>query len=72
MLEVLNQPYVMTARAKGLVDWKVTWGHAVRNALIPLVTIVGLQVGTLLSGAFIVENVFAYPGIGQLAYPGHQ
>jgi peptide/nickel transport system permease protein len=67
MLEVLSQPYVMTARAKGLADWKVTWGHAIRNALIPQVTIVGLQAGTLLSGAFIVENVFAYPGMGQLA-----
>jgi ABC-type dipeptide/oligopeptide/nickel transport system permease component len=67
MLEVLNQPYVVTARATGLANWRVTWGHALRNALIPQVTIVGLQVGTLLSGAFIVENVFAYPGMGQLA-----
>jgi peptide/nickel transport system permease protein len=48
----------------------VTLGHALRNALIPLVTIVGLQAGALLSGAFIVENVFAYPGMGQLAIQG--
>lgn len=67
MLEVLNQNYVVTARAKGLAEWRVTWGHALRNALIPQVTIIGLQVGALLSGAFIVENVFAYPGMGQLA-----
>lgn len=67
MLEVLNQPFVVTARAKGLTAWRVTWGHALRNALIPQVTIVGLQAGALLSGAFIVENVFAYPGMGQLA-----
>jgi ABC-type dipeptide/oligopeptide/nickel transport system permease component len=70
MLEVLNQPYVTTARAKGLAAWRVTWGHALRNALIPQVTIVGLQAGALLSGAFIVENVFAYPGMGQLAIQG--
>jgi ABC-type dipeptide/oligopeptide/nickel transport system permease component len=70
LLEVLNQPYVVTARAKGLPAWRVTTGHALRNALIPLVTIVGLQAGALLSGAFIVENVFAYPGMGQLAIQG--
>jgi ABC-type dipeptide/oligopeptide/nickel transport system permease component len=67
MLEVLNQDYVRTARAKGLHDVSVVWRHALRNALIPVVTIVGLQIGGLLSGAFIIESVFAYPGIGALA-----
>jgi ABC-type dipeptide/oligopeptide/nickel transport system permease component len=70
MLEVLNQPYIVTARAKGLSTWRVTIGHALRNALLPQLTIVGLQVGALLSGAFIIENVFAYPGMGQLAIAG--
>lgn len=67
MLEVLGQDYVRTAWAKGLRERVVVMRHALRNALIPVVTIVGLQVGGLLSGAFIVESVFAYPGIGQLA-----
>lgn len=67
MLEVLNQDYVRTARAKGLRDVTVVWRHALRNALIPVVTIIGLQIGGLLSGAFIIESVFAYPGVGALA-----
>jgi len=67
MLEVLNQDYVRTARAKGLKETVVVARHALRNALIPIVTIIGLQVGGLLSGAFIIEAVFAYPGIGMLA-----
>ena len=70
MLEVLGQPYIVTARAKGLPERRVMAVHALRNALIPQVTIVGLQTGALLSGAFIVENVFAYPGMGQLAVAG--
>lgn len=67
MLDVLNQDYVRTARAKGLREWRVIMGHAFRNALVPIVTILGLQIGGLLSGAFIIEAVFAYPGIGMLA-----
>lgn len=67
MLEALNQDYVRTARAKGLRNITVVWRHALRNALIPVVTIIGLQIGGLLSGAFIIESVFAYPGIGALA-----
>ncbi len=67
MLDVLNQDYVRTARAKGLVEWIVVMRHAFRNALVPIVTILGLQIGGLLSGAFIIEAVFAYPGIGMLA-----
>jgi len=67
MLDALNQDYVRTARAKGLKSYRVVTLHALRNALIPIVTIIGLQIGGLLSGAFIIESVFAYPGVGQLA-----
>lgn len=66
MLEVLAQDYVRTARAKGLVENKVVYLHALRNALLPIVTIIGLQFGTLLGGAVITETVFAWPGIGRL------
>ncbi len=65
MLEALGEPYVVTARAKGLSQPAVVQ-RALRNALIPSVTVIGLQIGGLLSGAFVVENVFAYPGLGQL------
>jgi ABC-type dipeptide/oligopeptide/nickel transport system permease component len=65
MLEALGEQYVVTARAKGLPSRSVV-DHALRNALIPSVTVIGLQIGGLLSGAFVVENVFAYPGLGQL------
>ncbi len=66
MLEVLSQDYVRTARAKGLNEPRVILNHAIRNALLPIVTIVGLQFGGLLSGAFIIEAVFAWHGIGEL------
>jgi peptide/nickel transport system permease protein len=66
MLEVLRQDYVRTARAKGLQDQKVIYRHALRNALLPIITIIGLQFGTLLGGAVITETVFAWPGIGRL------
>lgn len=66
MLEVLRQDYVRTARAKGLGEERVVNYHALRNALIPVVTIVGLQLGTLLSGAVLTESVFAWPGVGRL------
>ena len=66
MLEVLRQDYVQTARAKGLTERVVVYGHALRNALLPVVTIVGLQFGTLLGGAVLTETVFGWPGIGQL------
>lgn len=65
MLEVLNQDYITTARAKGLAERTIVYHHALRNALIPIVTILGLQFGALLSGAFIIETVFAWPGIGR-------
>jgi peptide/nickel transport system permease protein len=67
MLEVLRQEYVVTARAKGLSNYVVTVGHALRNALIPTVTIVGLQFGYLLGGTVVVETVFAREGIGRVA-----
>lgn len=67
MLEVLGQDYIRTARAKGLSERVVIYKHALKNALIPVVTIVGLQFGYLLGGAFIIEVVFAYHGIGEAA-----
>ncbi|ACZ40827.1 nickel ABC transporter permease [Sphaerobacter thermophilus] len=67
MLEALSGDYVRTARAKGLREWWVVIRHALRNALIPIVTMLGLQIGGLLSGAFIIEAVFGYSGIGLLA-----
>jgi len=65
MLEVLGEDYVRTARAKGLPAWRVVGVHALRNALIPVVTIVGLQVGTLLAGAVLTETIFSWPGVGK-------
>lgn len=67
MLEVLEQDYMRTARAKGLRERTVIVRHALKNALIPIVTLIGLQFGGLLGGAFIVETIFGWPGIGQLA-----
>lgn len=65
MLEALRQDYVRTARAKGLTQRRVMYGHALRNALIPTVTLLSLSFGGLLGGAFLIEIVFAWPGIGQ-------
>ena len=65
MLEVLREDYVRTARAKGLPRWRVIGIHALRNALIPVVTVIGLQVGTLLAGAILTETIFSWPGIGK-------
>jgi peptide/nickel transport system permease protein len=70
MLEVLGQDYVRTARAKGLGSGSVTVRHALRNALIPVVTVFGLQFGNLLAGAVIVETVFSRPGLGRLIVGG--
>jgi len=67
MLEVLGSDYIRTARAKGLSEWVVTFKHALRNALMPVVTIAGLQFGHLISGAVLVETVFSWPGLGTLA-----
>lgn len=70
VLEVMNEEYVVTARAKGLAEQQVLWRHVLTNALIPIVTVVGLELGTLLSGSIIVETVFAWPGIGSLLITG--
>lgn len=66
MLEVLRADYVRTARAKGLVERAIVYGHALRNAMLPVVTVVGHQFGTLLGGAVLTETVFGWPGMGQL------
>ncbi len=65
MLEVLQEDYVRTARAKGLPTWRVVGLHALRNALITVVTVIGLQVGVLLAGAILTETIFAWPGVGK-------
>jgi dipeptide transport system permease protein len=65
MLEVLSEDYVRTARAKGLPPLRVIGLHALRNALIPVVTVIGLQVGVLLAGAILTETIFSWPGIGK-------
>lgn len=70
MIEILNQPYVTTARAKGLNERAVVLGHALKNAMIPVLTILGLQVANLLSGAVVVESIYARQGIGTLAVRG--
>lgn len=67
MLEVLRQDYIRTARAKGVTDRRMIYRHALKNAMIPVVSIVGLQFASLLGGAVIVETVFGWPGIGRLA-----
>lgn len=66
LLEVLNRDYVRTARAKGLRGITVVYGHALKNALLPVVTVVGVQFGALLGGAIVIEVVFAWPGVGRL------
>jgi peptide/nickel transport system permease protein len=67
MLEVLGQNFVTTARAKGLSERSVILGHALKNAAVPVVTLIGLQFGTLLGGAVVTETIFAWPGVGRLA-----
>src|SRR5437667_119524 len=67
VLEVLRADYIRTARAKGVAEWLVVVKHTLKNAALPIVTITGLQFGTLLGGAVVTETVFAWPGIGRLA-----
>lgn len=67
-LEVMNQEYVATARAKGLAERIVLFRHIVRNALLPIITVVGFRIGVLLSGTIVIETVFAWPGIGRLLF----
>jgi peptide/nickel transport system permease protein len=66
LLEVLRHDYVLTARAKGLAESGVIMRHALKNALLPVTTILGLQMGTLLGGAVLTETIFALPGLGRL------
>jgi peptide/nickel transport system permease protein len=66
MLEVIRQDYIRTARAKGLKDQPVYYAHAFRNALIPLITLVGLSIPDLFAGAFLIETIFAWNGMGRL------
>lgn len=68
MLEVMGEDYVRTARAKGVVPWRVVFKHALRNAMLPTVTVIGLQTGLLMGGAIITETIFSWPGVGQIAY----
>ena len=68
MLEVMTQDFIRTARAKGLGETAIVVRHALRNALLPMVTLLGLQVGAMLGGSVVVESVFALPGLGRLAY----
>ena len=68
MLEVLSLDFVRTARAKGLTETRVVARHVLRNAMLPMVTLIGLQAGTMLGGSVVVESVFALPGLGRLAY----
>ncbi len=70
MLEILRQDYLRTARAKGLSEFKIVLKHALRNGLIPVVTVVGLQFGMLLGGAILTETVFAWPGVGKWLFDG--
>jgi peptide/nickel transport system permease protein len=67
MADVLSQDYIRTARSKGVVERSVLWRHALRNAAIPVVTILGLQFGRLMGGAILTETVFAWPGVASLA-----
>src|SRR5438874_1426476 len=70
MLEVLGQDYIRTARAKGLIERRVIARHALKNALVPIVTVIGVQAGYLLGGAVLTETVFAWPGVGTLMVQG--
>jgi ABC-type dipeptide/oligopeptide/nickel transport system permease component len=72
MLDVLKEDYIRTARAKGAGERRVLWGHAIRNAMIPTVTIVGLMIGKMVAGAVLTETIFAWPGIGSMIYEGVQ
>jgi peptide/nickel transport system permease protein len=68
MLDVQSQDFVRTARAKGVRSWRITTRHIMRNALLPAVTLLGVQMGSILGGAVLVETVFSWPGLGRLAY----
>jgi peptide/nickel transport system permease protein len=66
MLETMGQEYIMFAKSKGLPMWKIVSRHALKNAMLPIVTVIGFQMGSLLGGAVVIEKIFAWPGIGSL------
>jgi peptide/nickel transport system permease protein len=68
MLEVLDGEFIKLARIKGLPEWKIIWKHALRNALIPVLTFSGTYLAAFITGAILVETVFAWPGLGRLVY----
>jgi peptide/nickel transport system permease protein len=70
ILEALDTEYIKLARVKGMPEWKVIWKHALRNSLVPVVSFGGTYVAILLTGAILVETVFAWPGLGDLVYKG--
>jgi peptide/nickel transport system permease protein len=70
MLAALGEDYIRSARARGAHEWRVLWVHALRNALLPVTTVAGLQVGALLAGSIITETIFAWPGLGRLVVQG--
>ncbi|MFO1090837.1 MAG: ABC transporter permease [Hyphomicrobiales bacterium] len=72
MVEVLRQDYIRTARAKGMPEWRVVMKHGFRNAVLPIIAMVGLDIGIFMSGVVVVENVFGWPGIGQLMWQAIQ
>jgi peptide/nickel transport system permease protein len=72
MLDVLNQDYIRTARAKGLAEGRVVLRHALRNSLLPLITLMGIEIPQLFVGALITEQVFAWPGMGRLFWDAAQ
>jgi len=68
MLDVLQEDYIRTAKAKGLVERVVLYRHALKNAFLPVITIIGIQIGSLLAGAVLTETIFSWPGIGKWVY----
>jgi peptide/nickel transport system permease protein len=68
VLDTLREDFVRTARAKGLSRSQVLWGHVLRNAMIPVITVMGLQFGNLITSAIVIENVFVLPGLGRLIF----
>ncbi len=72
LLDVLRQDYIRTARAKGLARWKILMRHAMPNAILPVIAMIGIDIGLFMSGIVVVESVFGWPGIGQLAWQAIQ